>query len=55
MVKDGRVDWKTELFRQFLMCTPEITIFKMSKVVRILSKTTENQLPFGQTDGGIII
>ena len=55
MVKDGRVDWKTELFRQFLMFTSEVIVFKMSKVVRILIKTAKNQLQFGQIDGGTII
>ena len=54
MVKDGRVDWKTELFRRFLMFTSEVIASKESKVVHILIKTAKNQLPFGQIDGGII-
>ena len=55
MVKDGRIDWKTELFYQILMFTSKIMVLKMSEVVLILIKTTKNQLPFGQIDGGIII
>ena len=55
MVKDGRIDWKTELFYQILMLTSKIMVLKMSEVVLILIKTTKNQLPFGQIDGGIII
>ena len=50
MVKDRRVDWKTELFRRFLKFTPEVMVFKESKVVRILIKTAKNQLPFGQIE-----
>ena len=50
MVKDRRVDWKTELFCRFLKFTSEVMVFKESKVVRILIKTAKNQLPFGQIE-----